>query len=191
MEAAPERGENDEQVVARFQGGDDSAFDELVRRHRSAVYRLAYRLMGTHQDADDLAQEAFLRSYRGLRGFRGEALFRTWITRIVVNQAINMRQARRPAEPLTEAVMEGRDDGPVSERAALRAQVRRAVDHLPRRQRQVLVLKVYEGLKFIEIARAAGIATGTAKATYFQAVRGLRQRLAGAGGPQGGGRGGP
>ncbi len=187
MEAAPEKTESDEQVVARFQGGDDSAFDDLVLRHRGPVYRLAFRLMGNHQDADDLSQEAFLRAYRGLRRFRGEAQFRTWMTRIVVNVALSARQARRPTVPLSEAGLEAVHDTEDPLDRALQAQVRRAVEGLPPRQRQVLMLKVYEGLKFVEIARAASISTGTAKATFFHAVRRLRNRLAaGAGSPVGG-----
>ena len=177
MEAAPASGESDEQVVARFQGGDESAFDELVRRHRRAAYRLAHRLTGGHADADDIAQEAFLRAYRSLGRFRGEASFRTWLTRIVMNLAFNARQARRADAPIEEARLEARDEGAAPAETLLRGQVRAAVGALPPRQRQVLVLKVYEGLKFIEIAEAAGISTGTAKATFFQAVQGLKKRL--------------
>ncbi len=175
---APGRPEADESLVARFQGGDASAFDDLVLRHREAVYRLAYRLVGRHAEADDLCQDAFLRAYRGLRGFRGDARFSTWLTRIVMNLALNARRgsARRAAVPLEEAA-----DRPAAAgdglRSALRREVRRAVGTLPPRQRQVLVLKVYEGLKFAEIAALAGMTVGTAKATFFQAVRGLRRRL--------------
>jgi len=184
MEVGPDRQETDERLVARFVQGDESAFDDLVVRHRQGVYRLAYRLLGSHEEADDVAQEAFLRAYRGLRGFRGEATFRTWLTRIVINLAIGARRGRTPSVPLETVPEPRRDaDGPD---AALRRQVRRAVGGLPRRQRQVLVLKVYEGMKFTEIAQAAGISIGTAKATFFQAVRNLRARLAPPAGAEGG-----
>jgi len=176
MQVGPERQDDDERLVARALQGDASAFDELVLRHRVAVYRLAYRLLGNHAEADDVSQETFLRAYRGLRGYRGEATFRTWITRIVLNLAQSARRARRSSRPVEDAPL------PVEEPSApdttLRHQVRRAVSGLPPRQRQVLVLKVYEGMKFIEIAQAAGISIGTAKATFFQAVRNLRERLA-------------
>jgi RNA polymerase sigma-70 factor (ECF subfamily) len=163
-------------MVLRFQAGDEAAYDELVLRHRRPVYRLAYRLTGNHAEADDVSQEVFLRAFRGLRRFRGDASFLTWITRIVVNVAFNARQARRPEVPLEEAVA-GPTPQPGAEAAMLRGQVRQAVQCLPPRQRQVLILKVYEGLKFVEIAAAAGMSVGTAKATFFQAVRRLRQRL--------------
>jgi RNA polymerase sigma-70 factor (ECF subfamily) len=180
MEAAPGSlelpSETDEQLVARFQAGDEAAFDALVVRHRAATYRLAHRLTGRHEDADDLAQEAFLRAYRGLHRFRGESKFRTWMARILVNLAINARRARRAAVPLEEAAGQAAVTGEGPERT-LRRQVRQAVRRLPRRQRQILMLKVYEEMKFIEIADVTGISVGTAKATFFQAVQGLRRRL--------------
>ena len=184
MEVDPDRQDNDERLVARFLQGDESAFDSLVVRHRQGVYRLAYRLLGGHEEADDVAQEAFLRAYRSLRGFRGEATFRTCVTRIVINLALSVRRRRTTSVPLEDAP-EPRSDanGPDT---ALRRQVRKAVGGLPPRQRQVLVLKVYEGMKFTEIAQAAGMSIGTAKATFFQAVRNLRARLAPAAGAQDG-----
>lgn len=177
MEAGHDPPESDGSLVARFQEGDESAFDELVARHRRMVYRLAYRLVGSHEDADDLSQEAFIRVYRGLPGFRGEAAFRTWVTRIVVNLALNARQARRPTLPLDEAAGVRREASGTE--ATLRSQVKGAVGELPPRQRQVLRLKVYGGMKFSEVAQAAGMTVGTAKATFFQAVQNLRARLAG------------
>src|SRR6266850_1030834 len=176
MQVGPERQDPDGRLVARFLQGDGSAFDELVLRHRSSVYRLAYRLLGNHAEADDVSQESFVRVYRGLRGFRGEATFRTWLMRIVVNLAQSARHARPPGASLEEAALQVGAPGAVE--TVLKREVRRAVGGLPPRQRQVLVLKVYEGMKFIEIAQAAGMSIGTAKATFFQAVRNLRIRLA-------------
>jgi RNA polymerase sigma-70 factor (ECF subfamily) len=178
-----EAADTDARLVDRFREGDERAFDELVRRHRQAVYRAAWRLTGNHADADDLAQEAFVRACRSIAGFRGESQFRTWMVRIVMNLAFSNRLSRRPAVPLDEATDVQTAGG--APEAALRGELRRAVRSLPPRQRQVLVLKVYEGLKFIEIAGLTGISVGTAKATFFQAVRGLQQRM---GLPRGGGR---
>ena len=182
MRVGPERQDDDGRLVARCLQGDGSAFDELVRRHRLAVYRLAYRLLGNHAEADDVSQEAFLRAYRGLPGFRGDATFRTWIIRIVLNLAQSTRHARFASVSIEEADVQG--GRPTASDAVLRREVRRAVSGLPPRQRQVLVLKVYEGMKFIEIARTAGMSIGTAKATFFQAVRNLRARLAPQAGPR-------
>lgn len=175
MPETPEAADTDARLVERFRSGDERAFDELVHRHRQAVYRVAWRLTGNHADADDLAQEAFVRACRSLAGFRGESQFRTWMVRIVMNLAFSKRSGHRPFVPLTEATGVPATGG--APEATLRGQVRRAVGSLPPRQRQVLVLKVYEGLKFIEIAGLTGISVGTAKATFFQAVRGLQARL--------------
>src|SRR6266705_3072468 len=138
MEVGPESQDSDGELVARYLRGDGSAFDALVLRHRLAVYRVAYRLLGSHEEADDVSQEAFLRAYRALRGFRGDAAFRTWITRIVINLALSVRRGRAPTVPLEDAPEPRNDaDGPDT---ALRRQVRTAVGGLPPRQRQVLVL---------------------------------------------------
>jgi RNA polymerase sigma-70 factor, ECF subfamily len=178
MQVGPERQDDDGRLVARFLQGEESAFDELVLRHRLRVYRLAYRLLGNHSEADDVSQEAFLRAYRGLPGFRGEATFRTWITRIVLNLAQRARHARLATVSIEESAVQG--GHAAAQDAVLKHEVRSAVSGLPPRQRQVLVLKVYEGMKFVEIAQAADMSVGTAKATFFQAVRNLRARL----GPQ-------
>jgi RNA polymerase sigma-70 factor (ECF subfamily) len=176
MEVGPGRQDSDDRLVSRFLLGDGSAFDELVLRHRLTVYRLAYRLLRNHEDADDVSQEAFLRAYRALPGFRGDATFRTWITRIVINLALSARHARAAALPIEETPAPKAD--PTGPDVALKRAIRRAVGGLPPRQRQVLVLKIYEGMKFSEISQAAGMSIGTAKATFFQAVRNLRSRLA-------------
>src|SRR4030095_14432208 len=92
MTSAPDPNWWDQELVRRFQSGDEDAFDRLVELHRRDVYRLAFRLLGGHAGPDDLAQEAFLRVYRSLARFRGESTFRTWVTRIVLNLATDRRR---------------------------------------------------------------------------------------------------
>lgn len=173
----------DTELVARARTGDLEAFDLLVTRHRRAAYRIAWRMTGRHQDADDLSQEAFLRAWKGLRAFRGECSFATWLTRIVMNLASSGRLARRSLVPLeTSAPFQGRDvaagaPGPSADEQVLRDEIRSAVGRLSPRQRRVLVLKVYEGWTFAEIGQDMRIAVGTAKATFFQAIQSLRGRL--------------
>src|SRR3989441_9728768 len=134
MEVGPDSQDSDGELVARYLRGDGSAFDELVLRHRLAVYRLAYRLLGNHEEADDVSQEAFLRAYRGLPGFRGDASFRTWITRIAINLALSVRRERASLVPLKDAPeMRRQADGPET---ALRGQVRRAGRGVAPPQRQ-------------------------------------------------------
>ena len=172
----------DEALVSRARAGDEGAFSTLMTRHRAAVYRAAWRLSGNHAEADDLSQEAFVKAYRALGSFRGESKFRTWVVRIAMNLAFTARQVRRPSVSIEELRSLPGSDAP-ADRSLLGREVRAAVEALPPRQRQVLLLKVYEGLKFQEIADLAGISIGTAKATFFHAVRSLRGRLDGAGNP--------
>jgi RNA polymerase sigma-70 factor (ECF subfamily) len=172
--------QRDLDLVRQFQSGNEQAFDLLVEAHRRDVYRLAYRLLGNHADADDLAQEVFLRIYRSLGRFRGEASLRTWITRITLNLVTDRRrelgirrqtslEALSAADHPAEAGKESR----VLEEEILR----KAVGRLPKRQRETLILRVFQEMKFHEIAAVMGCTVGTAKANFFHALRGLRQRV--------------
>lgn len=174
--------EPDEQLVERFRDGDQSAFNRLVERHQRDVYRLAYRFVGNHADAHDLSQEAFVRVYRSLDRFRGDARFKTWLYRIVVNLSLNHVTRGRREQPGEVAVEDlalpvapsGLTD--VLE-AEAREQLRGAIDALPEKQRKTLILKVFHELKFSEVAGIMKCSVGTAKANYFHAVQGLKRRL--------------
>jgi RNA polymerase sigma-70 factor (ECF subfamily) len=167
----------DEELVQAFQAGDEAAFGVLVERHMKPTYALAYRLTGSHHDADDLAQEAFIRAHRGLGGFRGEARFATWLARIVINLSRNPRRRHLPLDNVPETA----EDGPGAEAQLAteesRRQVRRAVAGLPEKQRQTLILKVFAGLRYRDIAQLLGTTTGTAKANVFHALRNLAGKL--------------
>jgi len=181
MTSPPDRNERDLALVRRFQAGEESAFDLLVEEHRQEVYRLAHRLLGNHADADDLAQEAFLRVYRSLRRFRGESAFRTYLTRIVLNLAADRRRARRARRQVSmDEVPEREHPGATepAETGLIREEVlRRAVGRLPPRQRETLILRVFQEMKFREIAKVMGCTVGTAKANFFHALKGLRERV--------------
>ncbi|MCI0657640.1 MAG: RNA polymerase sigma factor [Acidobacteria bacterium] len=180
MTSTPDPNQRDLELVRRFQEGDEGAFDQLVEAHRREIYRLAYRLLGNHADADDMAQEAFLRIYRSLGRFRGEASFRTWATRIVLNLVTDRRRelaTHRPTSleelgPAEHPFEAGKQGGFMQEEV-----LRRAVGRLPKRQRETLILRVFQEMKFQEIAAVMGCTVGTAKANFFHALRGLRQRV--------------
>jgi RNA polymerase sigma-70 factor (ECF subfamily) len=172
----------DAEILARLRGGDETAFDELVRIHQRHVHRLALRLTGDPDEADDVAQETFLRAYRALREFRGEAALRTWLMRIAANLSLNVVQSARRARRDPVAVEEAAPpDPPRAEAAVIEAERRSllgpAIEALPPRQRATLLLRVEQGLKFREIARIMGCTTGTAKANFFHAVAALRRAL--------------
>jgi len=181
MTSPPDRNERDLALVRRFQAGEEGAFDLLVLEHRREVYRLAHRLLGNHADADDLAQEAFLRIYGSLRRFRGDSAFRTYLTRIVLNLAADRRKVRwaKREVPMDEVpdgenrlAAEPPDAGLIGREA-----LRRAVGLLPPRQRETLVLRIFQEMKFREIARVMGCTVGTAKANFFHALKGLKGRI--------------
>ncbi len=174
--------EADAALVDRFREGDSGAFDEIVARHKRSVYLTARRLLGSHEDADEAAQMTFVRAWKSLDGFRGEASLKTWLVRIVVNVAKSMRtgvrehgtldQAPEPVAPGTGA------DGRVTLDEA-RASVRRAVASLPPRQREVVVLKVFSDMTHREVASVLGLSEGAVKAHLHQAVANLRRRMSG------------
>ncbi|MCZ6649154.1 MAG: sigma-70 family RNA polymerase sigma factor, partial [Acidobacteria bacterium] len=132
---------------------------------------------GNHHDADDLAQEAFIRAHRGLARFRGESRFSTWLARIVINLSRNPRRRHLPlaAAPEQTSAEDNADLQLVKDQQ--RQQVRRAVAGLPEKQRRTLLLRVFAELRYREIAEVMGTTTGTAKANVFHALRNLARRL--------------
>jgi RNA polymerase sigma-70 factor (ECF subfamily) len=179
--AAKARGlrEDDREAVEASQRGEREAFDRLVARYQRDVYRLCYRYVNNHEDANDMAQEVFLRAYRAIGKFRGDSAFSTWLYRIAVNTCLNFRAARKPpAEELPEALADKR---PVVseklERAERSKRVREAVTRLPEKQRATVILKVYHDLTHEEVAGILGTTVGTVKANLFHALGNLRKLL--------------
>ena len=176
--AVPPRDDSRGDVLAA-QGGEREAFDRLIQRHQRDVYRLCYRYVNNHHDANDLAQDVFLKAYRAIGRFRGDSSFATWLYRIAVNTCLNFRSARRPdTEELPEALPDRRPGAPdrlmSEERSRL---VRKAVTALPERQRATLILKVYHDLTHEEVARILGSSVGTVKANLFHALANLKKQF--------------
>lgn len=176
-------GFEEREVLAACRRGEREAFGQLVERYQRDVYRLCYRYVGNHEDANDMAQEAFLKAWRGLPGFRGDSAFSTWIYRIAVNTCLNHRSKHRPwdSEPPSEDLKDARPGA--AERMVGRErerQVREAVSRLPEKQRATLILKIYHELTHEEVARILGSTVGTVKANLFHAVSNLRKLVAGA-----------
>jgi RNA polymerase sigma-70 factor (ECF subfamily) len=178
-------GETD--AIAASQRGEREAFDELVLRYQRDVYRLCYRYVNNHEDANDLAQEAFLKAYKAIGGFRGDSSFSTWLYRIAVNTCLNFRAVRRPP---TDELPEGLTDRSPSASERLEsedaaARVRAAVERLPAKQRATLILKIYQELTHEEVAAVLGSSVGTVKANLFHALGNLRRLMAGGAGESG------
>jgi RNA polymerase sigma-70 factor (ECF subfamily) len=172
------------ELLAGCRRGDPRAFEELVRITYRRVYALAYRLVGDRYEAEDVVQEAYLRMFRGLAGFREEARFETWMHRIVTNTAFNQLKRRgrfgslvQEEEPLEVAVPD------VSElQATVRDELERALSQLPEGQRTVLVLKDVYGLSCREIGDEIGIEEGAVKVRLHRARKRLREILSEQGG---------
>ncbi len=174
--------DEDERLVQAFRAGEESAFAALVIKYREPVYRFVRRMTGNHEDAADLTQEVFVRAYRGLRRFEGRSRLRTWLLRIATNLCLDSRQRAVLPLPLDRAAgLAGppeADPEAVTERRERWRAVARAVRALPPRQRAAVVLRLYGGYSYAEIAEILECAEGTAKALVFVALRKLREALA-------------
>jgi RNA polymerase sigma-70 factor (ECF subfamily) len=161
--------------------GQAGAFDLIVERHRRSVYLLCYRFVSNHEDASDLSQDVFLRAYRGLRSFRGQASLATWLYRIGVNVCLNRVSAKKPQ---SESIDDRQFVDERAESASDRllkdergARVRAAIARLPRKQRATLVLRMYHEMSHQEIADILGSSVGAAKANFFHALGNLKKLL--------------
>jgi len=188
---------DDRALVQATLDGHRAAFDLIVERYRRNVYQVCFRFVGNHEDASDLAQDAFIRAYRALGKFKGDAALGTWLYRIAVNVSLNRLALKRPphesldagADPRAEdgraSASEGRlledtsgerPDEPMmrAERAAI---VKAAIARLPTKQRATLILRVYHELPHEEIAHMLGSSVGAVKANFFHALKNLKKIL--------------
>jgi RNA polymerase sigma-70 factor (ECF subfamily) len=181
------RSSADTDLVARAAAGDASAFHALVERHRAMVYRMAYQFSGNHHDAEDIAQDVFIKVYRALDRFRHDAQVTSWLYRIVMNACIDHRRRHAPAgwAPFTEdtevRMLNTPEDGPGPEQQTYGGQIgdvlEQEIARLPPGQRLVFMMRHHEGLKLSEIAEALGLAEGTVKRQLHAAVHRLRHAL--------------
>ena len=178
----------DEELVELASGGATEAFDQLVVRWERPIHALAYRVLGHEEDARDVCQEAFMRAFRGLKGFKGQAKFSSWLYRIALNVCRDwLRRERRVGfvqPPEDFALSEQRLVDPISETVEdliVRRDMGRAVSKimaaLPDEQRTVIVLKEYHGLTFREIADLLGCPLSTVKTRVYQGLSVLRGEL--------------
>ena len=179
-------GRSDEELVEACQAGESSAFDLLVTRWEDKIRGACYRLLGSEEEARDAAQEAFLKAYRGLPGFKREARFSSWLYQIAVNLCRDRLRRRKgrslvSLDALEEVgpVIAGRGPGAhdLVEQLDLCRAVRRAVGALSEEQREVLILKEYQGLTFLEIAQALDLPVSTVKTRLYRGLGQLRLRL--------------
>jgi RNA polymerase sigma-70 factor (ECF subfamily) len=180
---------SDEDLVARSRDGDLDSFNQLVLRWERPIYALAYRVLGREEDARDVCQETFLRAFRSLGGFKGQAKFSSWLYRIALNLCRDWirRERRSPIMQAPEGVdvIElASEQGPsesieeLVNRKVLSERVARAMRMLSEEQRTAIVLKEYQGLTFQEIADLLGCPLSTVKTRLYQGLTVLRRELA-------------
>ena len=178
----------DEELVARSIGGDADSFNQLILRWERPIYALAYRTIGREEDARDVCQETFLRAFRALPGFRGQAKFSSWLYRIALNLCRDwIRRERRtgfvqPPEDvdLIDFIAAAEPSESIEDLVARKDQMRaveRAMALLPEEQRTAIVLKEYHGLTFQEIADLLGCPLSTVKTRLYQGLSVLRREL--------------
>lgn len=185
-------------LISRLRERDLDAFEELVSHFEKPVYSLCYRLLGDAEEARDAAQETFLKVYRGLGGFRGEAGLKTWIYRIAINQAMNQRRwwrRRHRDETFSLDLTRGESDRTIGsllpdnrasspEEMAISSeregQIMRALGEIKQEYRVALILREIEELSYEEIAESIGISIGTVKSRIARGREELRRRVKGA-----------
>ncbi len=180
---------SDLDLVHRVQEHDDlRAYETLVRRYEKEAFGLAYTLVGDREEVKDLLQESFFSLYRSIKMYRGEASFRTYFFKIVVNRCRDAQRRKSswgkifwsPSADIEGESLEGITEKTPSDaliRTELGREIHSALKRLPWRQRTVFSLKFMEGMKIREIAEMTGLSEGTVKATLFHAVLKMRQAL--------------
>lgn len=181
----------EDELVARSRDGDIDAFEELVSRYERKIYTIAYRLIGNYDDADDLTQEAFLRAFKSIKNFRGEASFQTWMCRIVTNVCRDeMRKRKRVVfESLDETItlcdgevqkqIASSEPGPseLYERKEAQETIQKYINSLSPDFRVALVLRDIQGYSYEEIAQQLQCSLGTVKSRISRARNNLKNKL--------------
>lgn len=179
----------DGELVPLARQGDEAAIRCLVRRHNQLLFRVARSMLGSDSEAEDAVQAAYISAFRGLDGFRADARFSTWLTRITINEALSRRRRQRPTVGLEQVDIEGRSqvipfpglDAPDPEAEMSRTEVRTLLEHLidelPPLFRTAFVLREVEGLDVEEIAERLELQAETVRTRVFRARRLLRGKL--------------
>lgn len=180
---------SDEQLVARAQAGDDRAFDLLVRKYQHKIVQLAARYVSA-ADAQDVAQEAFIKAYRALGGFQGNSAFYTWLYRISINTAKNylVARSRRPASQdidvadaeafgFTEQFSEQDTPEALLESEEIRDTVIATIQELPEDLKTAIMLRELDGMSYEEIAQSMDCPVGTVRSRIFRARAAIEQKL--------------
>lgn len=173
----------DSDLVARARTGEEAAFEELVRRYRNDVYGLSYHFLRNREEAWDVSQEVFIKAYRSLNQFRGEAGFKTWILRIAANHCKDHFKKRRvptvsmDALPTQDFFASQSDPGQALRNTELGAAIQQALDGLPAKHRMAFVLREFEDMSYKEMAEVMACSEGTVMSRLHHARKKLQNKL--------------
>lgn len=174
---------SDLQLIEEVRSGKRRAFTELMRRYQQRVYWVARRIVGTHEDADDIAQETFVKAFTALGDFRGESSFFTWLYRIAVNLSLNAVRKKQLVNYLRESEIINRifpaseDPSREVEFKETQSRLEEAIARLPEKQRAVFVMRYYDELSYEEISEVMKTSVGGLKANFFHALRKVREYM--------------
>jgi RNA polymerase sigma-70 factor (ECF subfamily) len=178
--ARPLQDSDEKSWLEAARGGDSDAFTQIVGRYQAEIFRYCARMLRNEAEGEEMAQETFVRAWQSLSGFRGDASLKNWLYKIATNLCLNQLSSWRRRQR-DEADFDALVGGENPERDLLGAQqatrVRAAVTKLPPQQRAVVMLKIFEDLKFHEIATALGLSEGGVKAHFFVAMKNLRKQF--------------
>lgn len=172
--------DKDIELVKLCQSGDVTAFDGLVRRHQDRIYRLVYKMLGGVYEADDVAQDVFLKAYKSIKDFRCQSSFSTWLTQIAINQCINHLKNRNRFKFLSFGLSSKRrsvEPQIVAECNEKREKVYQVVNSLPIKQKTVIILHYFENYNCEEIAEVLKCSIGTVKSRLYYARMELKEKL--------------
>ena len=175
---------SDLELVKDFQAGKVEAFNELVRRYQQKVYWIARRMVGDHDEADDVTQEVFVKVYKKIKNFRSDSSFYTWVYRITTNTAINVLRQRKivnlvgldEAFPALNSMSDDSlDPAKKLEIKENQSLLEEAVSKLPAKQKKVFVLRYFEEMPYEDISKILKITVGGLKANYFHALKNIQK----------------
>ncbi|MBI4534685.1 MAG: sigma-70 family RNA polymerase sigma factor [Ignavibacteriae bacterium] len=171
----------DLELVEEVRNGNRQAYTELMRRYQQRVYWVSRRIVGTHEDADDIVQETFIKAFLGLGDFRGDASFFTWIYRIAVNLSLNALRKKQALNYLRQSdviarFLPSRDD-PAEELNSkeMGSLLQRAIKELPEKQKAVFIMRYYDEMSYEEISQVLKTSVGGLKANFFHALRKVQE----------------
>lgn len=183
---------SDWELIQAFKHGNEEVFEEIVRRYQKKVYHTTYRMMGNPEDANDLAQEVFIRVYRNLERFQGKSSFSTWLFTIATNicrDELRKRQRRVPVQSISEPIhfedgeleREIADESMAPETMSLHRElhdeIQAVIEQLPTEQKEAIILRELQGFSYEEIAEIAGVSLGTVKSRISRARMNMRKGL--------------